>query len=138
MTASTYFNTQDVSEGRPNLILNIHYMTTTTDNHAQCLTHFTQTFKCSVTHLNMGRSKGPHHIRPTVQFSLSRPTCQHSFRLASQYFNLLKRNVNYSGRTAPLTSKVAFYIFIQQIYVLNILNMVYILRFFLFKMQFVS
>jgi len=30
-------------------------------------------------------------------------------------FNLLKPNVNYSGRTAPLTSKVAFYIFIQQI-----------------------
>ena len=29
-------------------------------------------------------------------------------------------NVNYSGRTAPLTSKVAFYIFIQQIKVLNI------------------
>ena len=52
--------------------------------------------------------------------------------------NLLTPNVNYIGRTAPLTSKVAFYIFIQQIYVLNILNMVYILRFFLFKMQFVS
>ena len=32
--------------------------------------------------------------------------------------------VNYSWRTAPLTSKVAFYIFIQQIYVPNILNMV--------------
>ena len=47
-------------------------------------------------------------------------------------------NVNYSGRTAPLTSKVAFYIFIQQIYALNILNMVYTLRFFLFKVQFVS
>ena len=31
-----------------------------------------------------------------------------------------------------------FYIFIQQMYMLNILNMVYILRFFLFKMQFVS
>jgi len=30
-------------------------------------------------------------------------------------FNLLKPNVNYSGRTAPLTSKVAFYIFIRQI-----------------------
>ena len=44
--------------------------------------------------------------------------------------NLLTPNVNYSGRTAPLTSKVVFYIFIQQIYVLNILNMVYILRFF--------
>jgi len=52
--------------------------------------------------------------------------------------NLLMPNVNYSGRTAPLTSKVAFYIFIQQIYVQNISNMVYILRFFLFKMQFVS
>jgi len=43
----------------------------------------------------------------------------------------LTPDVNYSGRTAPLTSKVAFYIFIQQIYVLNILNMVYNLRFFL-------
>jgi len=30
-------------------------------------------------------------------------------------FNLLTLNVNYSGRTALLTSKVAFYIFIQQI-----------------------
>ena len=29
--------------------------------------------------------------------------------------NLLRPNVNYSGRTATLTSKVAFYIFIQQI-----------------------
>jgi len=30
-------------------------------------------------------------------------------------FNLLTPNVNYNGRTAPQTSKVAFYIFIQQI-----------------------
>ena len=30
-------------------------------------------------------------------------------------FNLKTPNVNYSWRTAPLTSKVAFYIFIQQI-----------------------
>jgi len=52
--------------------------------------------------------------------------------------NLLTPNVNYSGRTAPLTSKVAFCIFIQQICVLNILNMVYTLLFFFFKMQFVS
>jgi len=59
-----------------------------------------------------------------------------AFRLP--YFNLLTPNVNYSGRTALLTSKVSFYIFIQQIQVLNILNMVYTLRFFLFKMQFVS
>ena len=44
------------------------------------------------------------------------------------YINLQTPNVNYSGRTAPLTSKVAFYIFIQQIQVPNILNMVYTLR----------
>jgi len=30
-------------------------------------------------------------------------------------FDLLTPNVNYSGRTAPLNSEVAFYIFIQQI-----------------------
>jgi len=29
--------------------------------------------------------------------------------------NLLTPNVNYIGRTAPVTSKVSFYIFIQQI-----------------------
>ena len=59
--------------------------------------------------------------------------------IISNTINLLTPNVNYSGRTAPLTSKVAFYIFIQQIQVLNILNMVYTLRFFfVFKMQFVS
>ena len=47
--------------------------------------------------------------------------------------NPLTPNVNYSGRTAPLTSKVALYIYIQQIYVLNILNMIYTLR--LFSLQ---
>ena len=31
------------------------------------------------------------------------------------FINLLTPNVNYGGRTASLTSKVAFYIFIQQI-----------------------
>jgi len=36
-------------------------------------------------------------------------------RNMSDCFNLLTPSVNYSGRTAPLTSKVAFYIFIQQI-----------------------
>jgi hypothetical protein len=34
-------------------------------------------------------------------------------------------NDPYRVHTAPLTSKVVFYIFIQQIQVLNILNMVY-------------
>ena len=64
--------------------------------------------------------------------------CSSCLHRASVIINLLTPNVNYSGRTAPLTSKVAFHIFIQQIYVLNILNMLYTLRFFLFKMQFVS
>jgi len=52
----------------------------------------------------------------------------------------LTPNDHYIGRTSSLTSKVAFYISIQEINVLNILNMVYTLRylFFLFKMQFVS
>jgi len=40
------------------------------------------------------------------------------------YFNPLTPNDHYSGRTAPLASKVAFYIIIQQIQVLTILNMV--------------
>jgi len=34
---------------------------------------------------------------------------------AAYLINLLTPNVNYSDRTAPLTSKVEFYIFIQQI-----------------------
>jgi hypothetical protein len=54
------------------------------------------------------------------------------------YFNPLTPNDRYRGCTAPLNSKVAFYIFIQQIQVLNILNMVYTPRVFLFKMHFVS
>jgi len=62
----------------------------------------------------------------------------HIYSVTRFRLNLLTPNVNYSGRTAPLTSKVAFYIFIQKIQVLNILNMVYTLSFFLFKMQFVS
>ena len=49
----------------------------------------------------------------------------------------LTPNDPYRGRTAPLTSQFSFYIFIQEIYVLNILNMVYTLRFFLFKTHFV-
>ena len=46
-------------------------------------------------------------------------------------------NVNYSGRTAPLTSKVAFYIFIQQTFTDYFKHGIYSV-FFLSKMQFVS
>jgi len=35
--------------------------------------------------------------------------------LLTSDIKLLTPNVNYSGRTAPLTTKVSFYIFIQQI-----------------------
>ena len=59
-------------------------------------------------------------------------------REAAIHLNPLKPNDAYRGRTAPLTSKIAFFILIQPICVLNILNIVYTLRFFLFKMQFVS
>ena len=41
--------------------------------------------------------------------------CNNNTGLRVVVINLLTPNVNYSGRTAPLTSKVAFYIFIQQI-----------------------
>jgi hypothetical protein len=42
----------------------------------------------------------------------------------------LTPNDTYWCRNASITCEVAFYIFIQQIYVLNILNKVYTLRFF--------
>jgi hypothetical protein len=40
----------------------------------------------------------------------------------SHWFNPLTPNDPYSGRTAPLTSKLGIFIFIQQIYALNILK----------------
>ena len=52
-------------------------------------------------------------------------------------FNHLTPNGHFSGRTAPLNSRCCIF-FIQQIYVLNILNMLHTLCFFLFKMPFVS
>jgi len=62
----------------------------------------------------------------------------HSLTPIINLINPLTSNDPYRGRKAPLTPKVAFYIFIQQIYVLNILNMVYILRFSFSKCSFVS
>jgi len=51
-----------------------------------------------------------------------------------QHFNPFTPNDHYMGRTAPLTSRsFFFYIFIHQIYVQNILNMLHILRFFYSK-----
>jgi len=53
------------------------------------------------------------HILVCKQVVLSRNLLH--FVEIQDNINLLTPNVNYSGRTAPLTSKVAFYIFIQQI-----------------------
>jgi len=66
-----------------------------------------------------------------VYVTLQQPNAslQEPFHQTFYPFNRLTPNDTYRGRTAPLTSKVAFYIFIQ-IYVLNILNTVYTLRFF--------
>jgi len=49
------------------------------------------------------------NIKIVAQVTLLLPYC------TAMNINLLTPNVNYSGRTAPLTSKVAFSIFIQQI-----------------------
>ena len=76
---------------------------------------------------------------PNLHFFIVYPIINHNTttELTVEYpviinapLNFLTPNVNYSWCTAPLTSKVAFYIFIQQIYLLNILNMVYALLFF--------
>ena len=52
--------------------------------------------------------------------------------------NHLTPNGHFSGRTAALTYRCCIFLFIQQIYVLNILNMLHTLCFFLFKMSFIS
>ena len=61
-----------------------------------------------------------------------------TFIFSFSYINHLTPNDHYSGRTAPLTSKRC----ILYIYSTNIgteyFKQVYTLRFFLFKMQFVS
>jgi len=56
----------------------------------------------------------------------------------AEFFNHLTPNDHFNGRTAPLTYRSCILLFIQQIYVLNILNMLHTLFFFLFKMPFIS
>jgi hypothetical protein len=59
-------------------------------------------------------------------------------RNLNNLINHLTPNGHFSGRTAPLTYRRCIFLFIQQLYVLNILNMLHTLRFFLFKMPFIS
>ena len=75
------------------------------------------------------------YLRPLCALNLSDLTWKFHIDIA---FNPLTPNDHNRCRTAPLTSKVSFYIFIQQMWVLYILNIVYTLRFFLFKIHFVS
>ena len=74
-------------------------------------------------------TKTPTHIETRTHHQCG-DTIEKSQAPDDGWINLLTPNVNYTCRTAPLTSKVAFSICIQQIYLLNILNMVYTLRFF--------
>jgi len=68
--------------------------------------------------------------RPSISWARSIQSMLPHQNFLTMHLNPLTPNDPRRGRTAPLTSKVAFYIFIQQIYVLNILNTVYTLRFF--------
>jgi len=61
-------------------------------------------------HMNIKRNWIKRDQLDVTCFIISLFTAQHVSDV-----NLLTPNVNYSGRTASLTSKVAFYIFIQQI-----------------------
>jgi len=91
---------------------------------------------------------GGRGVRPCLQAragstASSTPSPPHALRLLAVTFdtaliNHLTPNDPYMDRTAPLTSKrCILYIYSTNI-VLNVLNMLYTLRLFLFKMQFVS
>jgi len=56
----------------------------------------------------------------------------------SGLFNRLTPNDPYMGRTTPLTSKLCILYIYSTNTGIEYLNMLYYLRFFLFKMQFVS
>ena len=65
-----------------------------------------------------------------------KPSPAKMYQVAS--INHLTPNDHFSGRTAPLNFRCCIFLFIQQIYVLNILNMLHTLCFSFFKMQFIS
>jgi hypothetical protein len=63
---------------------------------------------------------------------------KHRIQFLHVRINHLTPNGHFSGRTSPLTYRCCTFLFIQQIHVLNILNLLHTLRFFLFKMSFIS
>jgi len=64
--------------------------------------------------------------------------CKHRGGLWSLEKLTLSCRTTYICRIAPVTSRFCILYIIQQIYVQNILNMLHTLRFFLFKMPFIS
>jgi hypothetical protein len=58
--------------------------------------------------------------------------------MCDKTINLKEPCVLYVGQTHHYPPKTPFYIFFQQIYILNFFNTLYNLRFFLFKMPFIS
>ena len=75
--------------------------------------------------VNSRNTEHTHAVASRGQLKCDATRAETRFRLSAKRtspFNILTPNANYSGRTAPLTSKVAFYIFIQQIQILNIFN----------------
>ena len=61
-----------------------------------------------------------------------------NIKFMNDVINHLTPNDHFSGRTPPLIFRCCIFVFIQQIYVLNILNMLHTLCFFLFKRPFIG
>jgi hypothetical protein len=78
----------------------------------------------------------------TIMFTTERhwycPKPDESSPLHPIIFNLYEPCVLYIGRAHRYPPNTPFYIFFQQIYVLNFLNMLHTLSFFLFKLLFIS
>ena len=78
------------------------------------------------------------HLRSNMAYSVFRHNVTYIYCVIVSRVNPLTPNVNYSGRTAPLTSKrCIFYIYSTNIGT-EYFKTIYTVRFFLFKMQFVS
>ena len=79
--------------------------------------------KRSKYNMDLTRGKAESSVVAQLMLSLRGTACV--FQL-----NHLTPNGHFSGRTATLTSRCCIFKFIQQIYVLNILNMLHTIRFF--------
>ena len=117
------------------------YYTLYSDKHKNCLYYIK-----GVSGSNLEQKTGYPQTRisstPIMLHTFHKYLCMRLFirRSLTSAINLQPPNdiYIYICRTAPLTYRCCIYIFIQQIHVLNILNMLHTLCFFLFKMPFIS